>query len=259
MKNNITLFITIIKRDWIQIIRYPFNMVSGIISLYILFLFIFIGYRAVGAQTANFGNNLDSIIVGFMLWDFSIAACNLLVWSLLNEVQIGTLEQLYMTKLGFDKVCIFRIVADFFLNFVFVVPVLVLMMTTTGRWLHIDILSLTPLFIFTLASAYGIGFICGGLGLVFKQIQSLFHILQFVLVGFIAAPVNKIPVLKILPLSLGTNLIRKVMVNKLPITELSVIDLSLLALNGIFYFGFGFIVFKICENIAKKRGLLGHY
>ncbi|MBI4722127.1 MAG: ABC transporter permease [Candidatus Stahlbacteria bacterium] len=259
MKNNITLFITIIKRDWLEMIRYSFNMVSGIVTLYLLFLFIFLGYRAVGAQTANFGNNLDSIVVGFMLWNFSTFACSSLTWNLFEEARIGTLEQLYMTSLGFDKLCMFRIVGDFFLNFIFIVPVLVLMMATTGRWLHIDILSLTPLFIFTLASAYGIGFICGGLGLVFKQIQSFFQIVQFVLLGFIAAPVNKIPVLKILPLSLGTNLIKEVMVNKLSITELPIIDLILLALNGIFYFGIGFIVFKICEAIAKKRGLLGHY
>lgn len=240
-------------------LRYPFNLFSSVITLYIIFLIIFLGYRAAGPQTPNFGNNVDSITVGFMLWTFSIFAYSLLAWSLMNEARMGTLEQLYMTRLGFDRVCIFKVVSDFFLNLVFVVPIAVLMMATTGRWLHIDLLSLIPLFILTLASVYGIGFISGGLGLVFKQIQAFFQILQFVFIGFIAAPVSKIPALKLMPLSLGTNLIREVMVNKLSITELSVIDLILLVLNGLFYFWVGFLVFKICENIAKKRGLLGHY
>jgi ABC-2 type transport system permease protein len=234
-------------------------MLSSIITLYLLFLIIFLGYRAVGGQSVNFGNTVDGITVGFMLWTFSIGAYSLLAWNLMNEAKMGTLEQLYMTPLGFDKLCIFRIICDFFLNLLFVIPILILMMATTGRWLHIDILSLIPLFIFTLASAYGIGFISGGLGLVFKQIRSFFQILQFVFIGFIAAPVDKLPGLKLLPLSLGAKLIGKVMIHKLSVIKLPPLDLLELVLNGLFYFGLGFLLFKICERIAKQRALLGHY
>ncbi len=259
MKSNIALFVTLFKRDWLEMVRYPFNMLSSIITLYFLFLLIFLGYRAVGGQGVNFGNTVDGITVGFMLWTFSIAAYSLLAWSLMNEAKMGTLEQLYMTSLGFDRLCVYRIICDFFLNLLFVVPILVLMMATTGRRLHIDILSLIPLFIFTLASVYGIGFISGGLGLVFKQIQSFFQILQFVFVGFIVAPVDKLPGLKLLPLSLGAKLIGKVMIYRLPITKLPPMDLLGLVLNGLFYLGIGFLIFKICERIAKQKGLLGHY
>jgi ABC-2 type transport system permease protein len=133
------------------------------------------------------------------------------------------------------------------------------MMLTTGRYLHIDILSLLPLFVFTIAAPYGMGFMAGGIALIFKQIRALFQIVQFVFIGFIAAPVAKLAILKILPLSLGTSLIRRVMAEGISITDIPATDLGLLALNGAFYFGFGFFIFKICEKIARKRGLLGHY
>lgn len=259
VKRNIVLFITILKRDWLEMLRYPFNMAAGIVTLYLLFLMIFIGYKHIAPNNANFGNNIDGIVVGFMLWTFALLAYSFLAGNIMEEARIGTLEQLYMTQLGFDKLCVFRIIASFLLNFLFVIPTLILMMATTGRWLHIDLLSLIPVSIFTLASVYGLGFICGGLGLIFKQIQAFIGILQFFLVGFIAAPVDKIPWLKILPLSLGTKLISKMMVNKLSIMQLPKTDLFFLFLNGSIYFIIGFYIFQVCEKVAKQKALLGQY
>jgi len=116
-----------------------------------------------------------------------------------------------------------------------------------------------PSTLISLASVYGIGFMVGGLALVFKQIQAFFQILQWIFLGFIAAPIYQYSMLKALPLSLGFNLINEVMSKNLSFFKLSSLDLVLLILNGAFYFCIGLFVFSICERVAKSRGLLGHY
>jgi ABC-2 type transport system permease protein len=257
--SKVVLFRTIFKREWLEWKRYPFNLVSSFLTVYLIFLAIFYGFKFLGNGMPSQGETLDSIIVGFMLWIFAMMAYSSLSWSLIEEARTGTLEQLYMTPMGFKLVCLFRVISSFILNLLFIIPVLFLMMITTGRYLHIDPFSLLPLLIFSLASVYGIGFMVGGLALVFKQIQAFFQILQWIFLGFIAAPIYQYSTLKALPLSLGFNLINEVMSKNLSFFKLSSLDLVLLILNGAFYFCIGLFVFNICERVAKSRGLLGHY
>jgi energy-coupling factor transporter ATP-binding protein EcfA2 len=75
----------------------------------------------------------------------------------------------------------------------------------------------------------------------------------------IAAPADKFPLMKFLPLSLGTQLIGKVMIGETPLTQLPLADILFLVGNSAFYFGLGFLLFKFFENVARDRGLLGHY
>ncbi|MFQ6090009.1 MAG: ABC transporter permease [Candidatus Bipolaricaulia bacterium] len=255
------LFKALLKKEYIYLKRYYFNTLSGIITIYIVFLIIFYGAKALlgGSASPSFGNTLSGIVVGFMVWTFALFAYSDLSWAMIQEAQQGTLEQLYMTPLGFGWVAIFRVVATFIFNALIVILILFLMMASSGRWLHLDFLSLTPLILLTVAGVYGIGFLMGGLALVFKQVQAAFQILQFVFVFLIAAPADKFPLMKFLPLSLGTQLIGKVMIGDASLASLPLGDLLFLIANSAFYFGLGFLAFKFFENVARNRGLLGHY
>ena len=259
---HLILFKALLKKEYIYLKRYYFNTLSGIITIYIVFLIIFYGAKALlggGSALPSFGNTLSGIVVGFMVWTFALFAYSDLSWAMIQEAQQGTLEQLYMTPLGFGWVAIFRVIATFIFNALIVILILFLMMASSGRWLHLDFLSLTPLILLTVAGVYGIGFFMGGLALVFKQVQAAFQILQFVFVFLIAAPIDKLPFMKFLPLSLGTRLIGKVMIGELSLAQLPLADLLLLIGNSAFYFGLGFLAFKLFENVARDRGLLGHY
>ena len=253
------LFKTIFKKEWIDYKRYPFNMISSIITVYLVFLVFFLGLKFIAGGTTKFGSTTEGLIVGFFIWTYAISAYSSLSWSLMNEARAGTLEQLYMCPLGFGWVSIFLIISDFFLSLIFAVPLLFLMMLTTGKFLHLDVITLFPLIVLTISAGYGIGFISGGFGLIYKKIQAFFQILQFVFIGFISAPVDKAPILKILPFSLGTRLIAENMIGKVPIYRMPLSDLFLLFANAVIYMGLGMLIFKQCEKIAKKRGLLGHY
>ena len=255
----LNLFKAIFIKEWISLRRYPFNTISAIVTVYLVFLLFFLGYRLIGGQEAPFSNTTEGFIVGFFIWTYSIAAYSVLSWGIVQEARQGTLEQLYMSPLGYERVAIYTVISNFVWSLVWVLPILLLMMVTTGRFLHFDLITLIPLLILTIASGYGIGFITGGLGLVFKKVQSFFQILQFIFVGFIAAPADKIPLLKILPFSLGTRMIARNMIEEQPIYRMPAYDIVILIANAAFYLVIGFSVFKLCEKVAKDRGLLGHY
>lgn len=260
MRNIWNLFKAVFIKSLKIALRYPLNILSSIITLYLIFLAIFFGSKfIIGNQPIIFNNTIEGLIVGFFVWTFALSGYSTLAWGLMEESETGTLEQLYMSPFGFGSISLFIVISDFLINLIWNIPWLFLMMITTGKFLQIDLLTITPLLILSLASIYGIGFIMGGLGLVYKRIQSLFQILQFVFIGFIAAPVDKVPIFKLLPLSLGTKLIRDNMVDGISIFKMSLTDISILIFISFFYFFLGFYIFKLCEKIAKDRGFLGHY
>jgi ABC-2 type transport system permease protein len=257
------LFKALFKKEIIYLKRYYFNTISSIITIYIIFLIIFFGVKALGGgggtPSPSFGDTLSGIVVGFIVWTFALFAYSDLSWAMIQEAQQGTLEQLYMSPLGFGWVSIFRIASGFIISTLINVLLLILMMASSGRWLHIDVISIAPLLLLTIAGVYGIGFLMGGLALIFKRVQATFQILQFVFVALIAVPLDRFEFLKYLPLSFGTRLIAEVMIAETSIFELPLEDLLFLVINSMFYFGLGFLAFKFLEGVARDRGLLGHY
>ena len=227
--------------------------------MFMLFLLIFFGARALGGGVPGFGDTLDAIVVGFLVFTFAAFAYIEFALKMVREAQEGTLEQLYMSPLGFTWVCLFRILSSFSFMLMGNIVLLVLVMAVSSRWLHLDVVSLLPLILLTVAGAYGIGFAMAGLALVFKRIQSFVGIFQFALVGPVAAPIDRFPFLRYLPLAEGNRLIRQVMIERLSIFELPATDLLFLLVNSVFWFGLGFLAFKLMENMARDRGLLGHY
>jgi len=92
----------------------------------------------------------------------------------------------------------------------------------------------------------------------FRGCQAFFQILQFAFVPLLFLPAEKWWG-KALPLSLGTNLIRQVMTDGKSLVDLSRVDLLALLGTAVFYFGLGLFAFRLCERVAKDRGLLAHY
>ena len=257
----IVLLKAMMKKNYLLLRRYPFNLISGLLSLFIIFLVIFYGAKALVGGNPTFGNTLPGIVVGFLLWSFVIFAFSDLTSDFINEAQQGTLEQLYMSPLGFGWVSLSYVLTWLAINLTITLGMLFLMMAATGQWLHVDLVSLIPLMLLTVWGIYGFGFAMGGLALVFKQVQAAFQILQFVWIVLIIAAsyLDKFPLLKLLPLSWGTNLISRVMVGGESIFQMPLSDLLFLIANSAVYFSLGFLAFKYFEGVARDRGLLGHY
>ncbi len=252
-------FSAVLVRFLIEIKRYPFNTLSGLFTLYLIFLLLFAGARyAQGFGIQVFGEGLEALVVGFLVWTFALAAYSDLAWEIMREAQQGTLEQLYMCPFGFRFVSISWVLASFLVSLVYSGGLLLLMMVTTGKFLRLPLGTLIPLLFLTLAPVYGTGFLMAGLALVFKRIQAFFQILQFAFVPLLFLP-GGTWWSKALPLSLGSHLIREAMTEGKSLLAFPALDLLMLLATAAFYFGLGLLVFGFCEKIAKERGLLAHY
>lgn len=237
--------------------RYLFNTVTQIAIIYVLFLMVWFGGKAV-APTA-IADNLAGITVGFFVWVMAVRAYRALSQDLINEAQWGTLEQLYLTPFGFGRVLAVKTVVNVAESFLWGATILALLLVTTSQSLYVDVVSVVPLVALSLASAAGVGFVLGGLTLLYKRIENVFTLVQFLFVAFIAAPVEQYPLLKLLPLSLGTDLLGSVMGDGLRLWELPALDLGLLVVKATLYLVVGYVVLQRCQYRARVRGVLGHY
>jgi len=247
------------RQQLLTITRYQFELISGLITIYVLFALVFFGTRAFVAGTAAEGETLPAIIVGFFTWTAAITAYQEVSMELTQEATAGTLEQLAMSPFGLPVVLTVRFLTSIAVAALMWATLLLLMMATTGRWLHIDVVSIAPLLVLTLFGAFGLGMILGGLALIFKRVQSVLQIVQFGFVALIAIPLEVAPWLKYLPLAWGDDLIEQVMVDGRALSSFPAGHLLFLLAHAAVWYVLGIVVFRWFERIARDRALLGHY
>ncbi len=255
---SLVLFVATFKRSIIELKRYAFNTISGVVTITFFFVLIFYGARAMLGDRGT-GSTLEAIVVGYFVWMLAIFAYSEVAFELTQEAQAGTLEQLAMSPLGLPKLLVLRFFSNLGVQLVILFGVLFMMMALSGKWLHLDMLTLMPLLLLTLIGIQGIGFMLGGLAIVFKRVQSALQIMQFVFVLWIAAPVERFPWAKYFPLNWGNRLMQDSMIRQSSIFEMAVADLGFLLANSIGWFALGLLVFRYFDKMAREKALLGHY
>lgn len=253
----LTLLRAIVMKQAILLVRYPVNTLSQVVSIYLIFAVIFFGGQAVAGPALT--DSLSGIIVGFFLFTMVIASYSGLSWSITREAQWGTLEQLYMSPYGFGRVMILKVCVDVAFSFLWGAVILVLMLLTTGESLSIDILTVGPIVILTLASAVGIGFVFAGAAILYKRIENVFQLVQYGFIGLIAAPVHEYPVLRFLPVTQGSDLLYTAMNEGVALWNLPIWDLGVLVGAAIVYAGSGYLVFRRATARARRLGVMGQY
>lgn len=255
--SHYVLFRGVFLRSYILLKRYIVNTVIQIGTIYLFFLLIFLGGQAIAGQALS--DSLGGIIVGFFLFTMATIAFSGLAQNLMQEATWGTLEQLYMSPFGIGRVVSVQTIANLLWSLIWGSLILTMMMATTGRWLSVNLLTIVPIGVFAIASAIGVGFVLAGLALLYKRIGAVFQLVNFGFVGLIAAPVDELPLLKFLPLSLGSFLLRRSMQQGVTLTEIAPADLAILVGVAVVYLGLGYGVFTLCQRRARKLGVLGDY
>lgn len=248
-----------LRRNFIEVRRYYFDTLSGLLTIYAFFVVLFFGARLFGGSNPNFGDTLSGMVVSYGIWAMAMFSLSSLTFELTQEAQLGTLEQLSMSPFGLPRVFVARVFTNVVVYFGMFVLLLVVMMATTGKWLNLSPVSTLPLLLITLLGVIGVGFVLAGIAIVFKRVQNAIQIYQVALIGLIIAPIDRLPALKYLPLSWGSELMRRVMVDDASIFRMPVADLTFLLANSAVYFAAGLGVFKLFERSARDKGLLGHY
>lgn len=247
----------IFKKQLTLMVRYPINLVSGLLTMYIFFAMIFFGGQAVAGEAL--ADNLEGIIIGFFLWSMAWSAFADLTWNVTREAQWGTLEQLYMTTHGFEVVMLVKSVVNVLLSFLTGALILGLMMLTAGELLVLDVVTIVPVVVLGLLSVVGLGFVFGGLAIVYKRVENVFQILTFAFVGLIGAPVSAIPALKALPLTQSSYLLQQAMQDGVRLWEFPATELGILVVVAFAYLLAGVVFFRAAQRRARALGVLGHY
>ncbi len=259
MPKKLTLFRAFFRRQLAYFRRYFANSLGGMLTLYVVFLLILGGYRGLSGPSGLQGDTTEALVVGYGLWFYMLMTYQDVSYTIRTEALTGTLEQLYMSIHSFGWVMGASVSAAFMANFVMWAVLLGVAMFTTGTALNIDLLSVLPVLIGTLLGPLGIGFIIGGLTLVFKRIESYTQMVQFVLIGLVAVPAERVVWMRLLPGSFGAGLVRDIMVRGASLAEIGAGNLALLFAIGVGHLLLGYAVYKQCERAAMSRGLLGHY
>jgi len=251
------LFGALARKRVIILKEYPVNTLTQLAVTYLFFAGVFFGGKAVAGPAIT--DSLPGIIVGFFVWTMAITAFAGAARSIMQEAQWGTLEQLYMSPYGFERVMAVNAVVRLLESFAWGGAILAAMLLTTGQQLALDVLTVVPLVVLTVASALGVGFVFAGLALVYKRIENLFGLLNFGLLGLIAAPVDDYPALAALPLSQGSALLQTAMTEGVALWNLPAADLAILAGTAVGDVGAGVVAFRVAEARARRDGLLGQY
>jgi ABC-2 type transport system permease protein len=250
-------FTAMLKKEFILLRRYFVNSLGGVITIYLIFMLIFWGYQGIAGGGIGLGDAVDHLVVGYVTWLMLMMAYQTIPYTILQESQEGTLEQLYMSPLGFVPLGAFKLLSAVITDSVIVIAMLFLTMATTGTQLNIDILSLLPLLLLAIAGVSGLGFLFGGVTLLFKRIQSYLQIIQFALIALVA--VDPSAVSRWLPATLPSHWIRMVMVKGCDLSSIPHQDWLTMLIAAVLSVLVGVSVFKFCEARARQQGILSHF
>jgi ABC-2 type transport system permease protein len=254
------LFLAQFKWSLIQYKRYYHEVVGGLFALTATFygLFLSVGYIAGGGF--KFGDRLDSIIVGYVLWSLVIFILGGIPLTVQREAQVGTLEQLFLSPFGSVRILLFRAISDLVFQSVLISVMLIVIMALTGRWLSFPITIVFP-FITVILGAFGVAFTAAGLTLIFKTIQQLLGILNFIILFVLTMPTETWTGFSrilsyFIPMTTGAGVLRNLMARQ------QSLDLPLLGiafLNGLVSLAIGITLFRWAERETKRQGKLGGY
>jgi ABC-2 type transport system permease protein len=245
------------RKRVLLLLRYPVNFLSQIGTIVLVFLVVFYGGRAIAPGALS--ESLEGIIVGYLLWSMSMTAYSGLSWNVTREAQWGTLEQLFMSPFGFVRVMFAKTVVNVLESFLWGAITLAAMLLVTGRTLAIDPLTVIPVGVLAVAPAVGIGLAFGGLAIRFKRVENAFQLMQFVMIGLIAAPVGQYPLLKWLPLAQGSQILQRTMRDGVSLWNLPAGEIGVLVATAAGYLALGFLAFSYCQRWARREGVMGHY
>ena len=254
----INLLICELKRTWINYSRYPTEIISGIAIISVVFYGLFLSAQYMAGPISGYGDRLDSIVVGYVLWTLALYVVNDIANNIQSEAQTGTLEQVFLSPFGAPKIFFARAVASVTFRITLIAIILQILILITGSELAFPFALIWPVITLLLAT-YGFAFVMGSAALVFKQVQQVLPIFNFLLLFLLAAPTEEMgggAITNLLPMLPSTALIRALMARNEPLDSMQML---IALINGLVYFGLGLLVFRWAEQQAKQRGILGGY
>ncbi|HHX27990.1 MAG: hypothetical protein ACOX5Q_10510 [Bacillota bacterium] len=257
------MWLVVLQSCWVKayklMTRYLFNMLSGFVTLYMVFALLFFGAKSIGGSAIDLGDTLEGIFAGYLTWMLAMMGSTELAWNVTNEAQTGTFEQQYLSPVGYRWIAVFTESFNFVYNVSLIFLIALVMAATTGQEIHLHLGSTLPVMLSVYIQATGLGFALAGLALMYKRVQSFFQVVQFLMVGFFLIPWDRFPWARYLPLAASQRVLQRIIMNGDRIWQLPAADLILVLCVTVTYVALGAALFALAESKAKERGVLGQY
>jgi ABC-2 type transport system permease protein len=244
------------------LIDYKFNLLTQLLVLALIFIgaTFFLGHGHFDQQ------QLPAQLLGFIVMFYARIAILETSRDMISEASAGTLEQMYMSPLPSELLLLGRVFA------LLISTTLMMVLTIGGLALLLNIhlpLNWAGLLILliTLAGLFGFTLALSGAALIFKQIDALADMIQNLLLFATGAlvPISLFPnwlavIAQTLPITQGIVVLRAVLLYS---QSLSAVwangSLLYLLIHSSLYLLGGWLIFKISERYARRRGSLGQY
>ncbi|HKJ86436.1 MAG TPA: hypothetical protein VKA06_10195 [Spirochaetia bacterium] len=244
-----------IRKNMIERIRYIGNTLTSIVTIYVVFLGIFYGFRGLAGPGLS-ETRLEVLILVYLSWLFALTGLQTFSTEVSEEMQRGTLEQLYLSPVGIWSILVTRAFVELVWSFLFVGVILILIMATTGIWVPVLNAHALVVILISIPSLWGIGLAFGGLILFNKRSEGLLQILNFGLIGLVAVNAYPLSVASFLPFSAGAATLRAVLLDGAVLTPAWIGFLGAVSAG---YLAVGAMTFLAFERAARRRNLLGQY
>lgn len=217
------------------------------------------------------------LMIGVFIWYIGINAIAVFSFILQEEMALGTLEQIAITKVPIEKVLLGRAIGTFIFDSIGAFFLIFLSFSILAIFEDIPLWSLLSLkfsfhsfivvIIFTMVSIYGFSFILAGLSLIFKRIGAITTILNYIFLFFTGVIISSNPLSpaldlfsKLLPMTWGIINLKRVIIDSKNFIELvNTYEFWFFILNAGLYFAIGLSLFKIMFHISIKNGKLSSY
>lgn len=246
LRNELRLQLYLMRRYWFE----------SVFAL--LFLLLFFGGLVTAllvVSEAEFqSGKLDGFLVGFALWLYANTAYASASYDVAEDMRARTIEQLCVGPLPLWALlgtrALLRMLGG---TLTLGVMLVVVAWMTAGRHplRYGEVLGMALLAAPSLA---GFGYLMAGILLVAKKAQTAQSLAYPVLIALVALPAYPVNGLGVLPYALGAAAARAASGG----SEVPPFVYLLVAFNSAVWLGLGVMAFRTFEEMARRKGLLGH-
>src|SRR5436853_7740766 len=134
MTHTLRLLRAELVRDVTTSLRYPLELLAGLVIMFALFMGLYTGARSLAGGAVIAGSH-ELLVVRFCMWFLAIVSINSMSVDIENEARQGTLEQLFLCAPSFTALLWVRGTVHLFTGSSMVIALSLLLQWATGHWL----------------------------------------------------------------------------------------------------------------------------
>lgn len=262
MKEAVMLFKGEVKRSIILQKRYFLSFITDISTYYLLFMgmYFLVNSSSKHLSKEELSTMMSIHLIGYISWYFFSFTMTLINNGINRELSLGTFEQLCMSHNSILKIWINRLFVQSIRNFIFLFPLIGIIILSTGVSLKFNLYTLLVA-LFMYVGILGFSFLLGGLSIKFKRIGQLPFLIGILFLGSTIIDYSALPnvlrkILFFLPFSKGIDMIKSTVATEF---VFSFSESGFLLLNSLFYLFLGLMSFSYFYNRSLKDGDLSTY